>query len=256
MGDWLAHAKILEAGHTVEWISGATGALGAILGSAVTVISTEFFNRRTRRREFGRRNHSAAFAVYQKLNKIYSTARTIHQHYLSFRETYNPNTGPQCLSFRGMFFDSAPVWFSIEEREGIWDTSGPQLVNQIQALDASYNFLLNCVGRYEQDRQKLMDALVPDSMDGPVGNLTSIDVRLLPKIAELEMMIEQAFPMAGEICDEGFAAMRDLVYSRGKPLGKQFKISLKTPDGETVEFRAEDAPRPPKRRFEVWQQRR
>jgi len=65
MFEWITHAKIFEAGHAVEWISGATGALGAVAGSVVTVTWTEVFNRRTRRRDLKARDQIAAFAVFR-----------------------------------------------------------------------------------------------------------------------------------------------------------------------------------------------
>jgi hypothetical protein len=68
----------------------------------------------------------------------------------------------------------------------------------------------------------------------------------------MDMAINQTFPMAAGIAKDAFEALRDLAYSRGKPLGRNFHISVIGLEGEPIQFRAKDAPNGPKRWFEIW----
>ena len=187
MFDWLTNAKFLEAGHATEWISGIAGAGGALIGAFVSVLWTGYFNQRTRNRDDRRSTHTAALSVYQKLNKIYSSSRTIVKHYEDFEAQYQPNVGPKCLSLMGMLASDRSIWFSIEERKGILDasgktiakTSGLRLLNTLQDLDEGFNFLTACTIRYGVERQKLLDDMDPEEVTGTVGTSFSISARQL-----------------------------------------------------------------------------
>ena len=250
MFDWLTHAKFLEAGHATEWISGIVGAGGAVVGAFVSVLWTEFFNRRTRKRDDRRANHTAALSIYHKLNKIYSGSRTILKHYEEFSSQYQPNSGPKCLSLMGLLISDRTVWFSVEERTGILDSSGKtiakasglRLLNTLQDLDERFNFLTNCATRYGRDRQRFLDEMQPEQVSGIVGTLSSISPTQLVRANALDMQIEQTFPMARGIALNAFEAIRDLVYLPGKPLGKDFSVLLTSLDGENFNLHAKDAP--------------
>ena len=251
MFDWLTHAKFLESGHATEWISGIAGAGGALTGVFVSLLWTEYFNRRTRKRDDCRSTHTAALSVYHKLNKIYSGSRTIHKHYEDFVAQYQPTTGPKCLSLRGMLISDRSVWFSVEERKGILDasgkavakTSGLRLLNTLQDLDEGFNFLTSCAVRYGQERQKLLDSMHPEEVMGTVGTSTSISALQMIRAHALDDEIEQVFPMATTIAQNAIEAIRDLVYLPGKPLGKNFSVQFPTLNDEMLNLRAEDAPK-------------
>jgi hypothetical protein len=259
MFEWLGHAKFLEAGHASEWISGIAGAGGALAGAFVSVLWTEYFNRRTRKRDDRRLTHTAAHSAYHKLNKIYSTSRTILRHYEDFVAQYQPSTGPKCLSLMGMLISDRSIWFSVEERKGILDasgkaiakTSGLRLLNTLQDLDEGFNFLTACAIRYGIERQRFLDDMNPEEVTGTVGTSFSISPRQLVRANALDMEIDQIFPMSKDIAENALSAIRDLVYLPGKPLGKNFSVQLPMLNDETLNLRAVDAP-VPKRWFQFW----
>lgn len=259
MLEWLADAKFLEAGHATEWISGIAGAGGALAGAFVSVLWTEYFNQRTRTRDDRRSTQITALAVYHKLNKIYSGSRTILKHYEDFEAHYQPQKGPKCLSLMGMLVSDRSIWFSMEERKGILDgsgrtiakTSGLRLLNTLQDLDEGFNFLTFCAIRYGRERQKLLDEMNPEVVNGTVGTSFSISARQLVRANALDMEIDQVFPMAKDIAQNALEAIRDLVHLPGKPLGKNFSVVLPTLSDETLNLRAKDAPMP-KRWFQFW----
>ncbi len=250
MLDWLVHAKFLEAGHAVEWISGITGAGGAILGSLVTVLSTEIFNGRKLKRDDARENHISALAIFNKLNKIYSQCLTIHQHYSEFNTQYRPTTGPKCLSFMPLSVSDREVWFTMEERKAVLNSggkkiaqsSGLRLLNRMLDLDERYNFLTKSALKYGPDREKLMDSFTATEALGIVGPQFEITPLQQVKANSLDMYIDQVFPVSKEIGVHAFEALQDLVYLPGKPLGNGFSISLPDPDGVIIELKAVDAP--------------
>ena len=253
MFDWMAHAKIFEVGHAVEWISGATGAAGAIAGAAVTVAWTEFFNRRVRKRDLKIRNYAAAFAVWSKLTKIYSISTAIQHHYVELQRNYNPELGPMCLQGRAGYFDQSLVQITIDERMTIWTVSGAAALNRLLALDDQYNFLVQAVTRYLEHRQALFDSITPVAMNGAVGTISEEDQRrIAPKVVELDMELTQSFGMAASIVQDAFEALRDLAHSRGRPMGKDFEFGTFTPAGEKIKLSAKDAGKPLRRWFEFW----
>jgi hypothetical protein len=253
MFDWIAHAKIFESGHAVEWISGATGAAGAIAGAAVTVAWTEFFNRRARRRDLKVRNYAAAFAVWNKLLKIYSISTSIHHHYVELQNNYDPDHGPMCLQGRAAYIDQSLVQITIDERMTIWTVSGVAALNRLLSLDDQYNFLVGAVSRYLEHRQALFDSITPIAMNGAVGTISEEEQRrIAPKVVELDMELTQSFGMAESIVQRAFEALRDLAYSRGRPLGKNFEFGIFTPTGERIRLSTKDAARPLRRWFEFW----
>ena len=257
--DWLTHAKFLEAGHATEWISGIVGVGGAVVGAFVSVLWTEVFNRRTRERDDRRASQTAALSIYHKLNIIYSGSYTILKHYEEFSSEHQPSSEPKCLSFMGMRISDRAVWFSVEERMGILASSGKTvaktsevwLLNTLQDLDEGFNLLTMWAIRYGHERQKFLDDMQPEQVSGNVGTSFSISPTQLVKANALDMDIEQTFPMAREIAQKAFNAIRDLVYLPGKPLGNNFSVSLRSLDGENFNWHAKDAPLP-KRWFQVW----
>ena len=259
MFDLLTHAKFLEAGHAGEWISGIAGAVGAITGAFVSVLWTEFFNRRTRTRNDRRSTQTAALSVLQKLNKIYSASSTIHKHYEDFLTEYKPYMGQKCLSLMGMLVSDRSIWFTIEERTGILKasgkniakTSGLRLINTLQDLDERFNFLIACTIRYGAQRQKFLDEIIPKEVEGIVGTSFSISPQQHVRANALDMQIEQVFPMAKDIVEDAREALRDLVYLPAKPLGKNFSFQLPIPGGSPVTLHAKDAPAF-KRWFQFW----
>jgi hypothetical protein len=253
MFDWMSQAKIFEAGHAVEWISGATGAAGAIVGAAVSVAWTEFFNRRARKRDLKVRNHAAAFAVWNKLIKIYSSSMSIKRHYSENEKEYNPDNGPRCLQGRPGYFDQTLVQLTIDERMTVWTVSGAAALNRLLDLDDQYNFLVQAVTRYLEHRQALFDSLTPVAVDGAIGTISEEDQRrIAPKVVELDMELSQSFGMAASIVQSAFEALRDLAHSRGRPFGKSFEFATLTPAGEKIKFSAKDAAKPLRRWFEFW----
>lgn len=249
MPDWIITAKLLESGHVSDWISGIIGAVGAILGSVVTVSWTEFFGWRNRRRDDRRQAYSAALSIYHKLNKIYSGSLIIHRHYADFLDKYQDLTGPKCLCFQAMIISDAPAWFTTEDRLGImlsrhrWykKNDGLDLLNCLQDLDDQYHHLLSCVARYGLDRQNFLNNQDPAMADGIVGTSFGANASQILAANSLDLMIDQTFPIAEKVANSALNALKMLVYLQGKLLGKKFSIKIHDINGEELKLNARES---------------
>src|ERR1044072_7454020 len=84
----VALAPIASSPDMSTLISGAIGIIGTLLGSFVSVVATERFNRRTRARDDQRKRSASAFAIVHKLNLIYFNAKNMCDHIREGREKY------------------------------------------------------------------------------------------------------------------------------------------------------------------------
>ncbi len=243
--EWLK--SLITPVHSDEWINGATGAGGAILGGLVTIIWTGWYNRGTRQRERREKFATGAFASYQRLNQIYSVSIQIRDHLDGGHAMAASKHQPICTTTIGVQRMSGPVIFPIEELWTLTQVGGSKLLNRVNSLDHAFNQLLDSVDRYGIARREVWHKLpTPDNMEGIVGNvgLTQEQERkLAPDIAMLDHTLEQIIPIARSIVDDTFEALTLLVHANTKPLGKKFKITLPSPTGETVQISAQDAPK-------------
>lgn len=245
--NWLK--DLTASTHSSEWISGITGAAGAILGSLVTVSWTAWYGHRTRRLERREKFAAGAFAAYQRLNQIYSIALVVRNHLDQGQALAAEKGQPACTTTMGMQRMSGPVFFPIEELWTLTQVGGNKLINRVNSLDHAFNSLLDSVDRYGLERQELwVNFPTPDKMDGIVGDvgLTEDQRRALaPGIAALDHILEQLRPMARSIVNDTFEALTLLMHAKSHPLGKNFKIALPSPTGEQVEISAQDGQKGP-----------
>jgi hypothetical protein len=245
---WWAHAKILESGHAVEWISGATGALGAVLGSVVTVTWTEVFNRRTRTRERNERIRVGAFSLSQKLMQIYQDADVIIKHINNgFANAALKNLAYASQTTTAMVQHPSVIEFSIEEKWAAIQVRAPNLLTEINGLDRGCNTLNAAMARYDFEREKV-------SKDMPISRMENGDVftpvsdadrvKFEAKYGALHQLLEGIRNNALGIHEAAFNALRTLAYAPSKPLGPKFSVIFMMPDGSEVAINAVDAPKP------------
>jgi hypothetical protein len=250
MLDFLTKTEFPAAGYANDWVSGAIGIFGALLGSIATVVWTEYFNRRTRARNDRQSRHTAAIAVYRKLIKIYSRALEVHKHFEEFNLVYDPNTGSKCFFLIEVVIDIESVYFSDAEHIGVSNSGGKslkntnalKLLNKIQELEDGYNSLKNSVLLYGRDRQAFLSSLQPHKVTGVVGFVSDTDPAIQLKASTLDVLIDQTFPMARDIAQAAFDAIENLVHLELQPLGKQFNVSVQNVEGITINLRSADAP--------------
>lgn len=237
---WIA--GLFTAKHSTEWISGLTGAGGAILGSVVTVAWTELFNRRTRRRDQRMRNAAGSFAAYQRLNQIYSNALAVKRHLDGSMAHAVVSEAPYfCTVVQPMNRLPGPVAFPVDELFILMLVGGHTLINRVNSLDHAYNALAEVMDHYREARTGVWGQLTPERMDGVIGTIAMTDAllkRMQPHFVELDFVLTQIKPMTDNLVADTFEALDLLVHAKTKPLGKNFEISLPRADGGVANLRA------------------
>lgn len=243
---------LFTTAHTTEWISGLTGAGGAILGSVVTVIWTELFNRRTRRRDQKGRNAAGSFAAYQRLNQIYSNALVVKQHLDGSMAYAIVSHSPYfCMQVVPMNRLAGPVSFPVDELWTLAQVGGHALINRVNSLDHAYNSLAEMMDQYREARTAIWNQMVPERMDGTTGTVAmtpEVFKTMMPRFVELDSAITQIKPIADSLVADAFEALDLLVHAKAKPLGKAFKLGLPRPDGSVAIIDAKQRRPKPKRR--------
>ncbi len=243
LSSWLN--ELANPAYSREWISGATGAGGAILGSLVTIFWTAAYNRGTRKRERREKFAAGAFAAYQRLNHMYSVALQIRDHLNLGEEEARKQGAPVCTRTMPMQRMSGSVTFPLEELWTLTLVGGSALINRVNSLDHSFNHLVESIESYGTLRREVwLKMPTPVSMRGHVGSvvLTPGDMRkIAPDFGALDHLLGQVTPIARAIVDDTFEALTLLVHAKSRPLGKKFKIQTVSPRGEVVVVRAEDA---------------
>lgn len=237
---WLS--GITAPSHASEWISGLWGALGAIFGGAVTMCWTEWFNTRSRRRDQKARFAAVTFSAYQRLNHMYSVTTSIRDHLVEGCASRVDSQQPLFLTVRPMMRMSPPMSFPPDE---VWDLTqigGHPLTNAVNSLDYAFNVLLDSMDDYFSRRRELMALFPPpEEWEGDRGSLEITADQLKqfrPRMAELDMSIDQMRSMATSLTKELFQALKMVVYAKSKPLGDKFEIGLRDPEGHQISLKA------------------
>lgn len=235
-------AALFTDKHSAEWITGFTGAGGAILGSVVTVVWTELFNRRTRRRDQRSRNAAGSFAAYQRLNQIYSNALAVKQHLDgSMIDAVLSGAPFFCARVEPMNRLPGPVSFPVDELWTLSQVGGHRLINRVNSLDHAYNSVAEMMDAYRDTRNQVWGNITPERMEGTVGTVAmtpDVFKATLPRFVELDFVLVQLKPIVDALVADTFEAFDLLVHAKTKPLGKKFEISLPRADGSTATMRA------------------
>lgn len=252
---WWAHAKILESGHAVEWISGATGAFGAVLGSVVTVTWTESFNRRTRARERNERIRVGVFSLSQKLMQIYQDADVIIRHISTgFANAALKNLTYASQTTTAMVQHPSVIDFSIEEKWAALQVQAPDLLTAINGLDRGCNTLNAAMARYDVERANAIKDMTISRVEGGDAFTPMIDAERInfdAKYGALQQLLEVTRHNATGIQEAAFNALKTLAHAPSKPLGPKFSVIFPMDDGTEVEISARDAPMP-EFRWKFW----
>ena len=246
MEGWLIALGVIEPGHTSEWISGFWGAAGAIAGSLVTIVWTEYVGQRTRKRERKERFAAAAFTFYQKLNSMYSATLQVCGYMrtrLLMAARLQAETGaPLCVAVRGMNRLLPPVHFSNDELWTLTQLGGTKLINRVNSLDQSFNSLLDVFERYERERDEIWRELPPPfRMEGWRGtidpNIPEV-AALLPRMRTIDYLLVQISPFSESLISDLFEALSELTQVKSRPLGAAFSIQIPNPEGEWIGIKA------------------
>jgi hypothetical protein len=233
---------LFDPSHSSEWISGLTGIVGALLGGFVTMMMTEWFNRRTRKQTEKDHRAQVAMATFTRLNSIYSVSRQICSHFndaVAAAKAANVPLPLQVLPLQRM---STPIFFPLEEQWLLTKIGGPALINSIGSLDHSFNLLLDTVDHYTAERLKLFSMLPPPTtMKGHVGTSVFTPAQLTqigPQMAICEMVLDQMLPLARDLVSDAFEAIRHLAGAKSMPLGRKWEVGLPDPSGKNVLLKA------------------
>jgi len=227
------------------WVSGLVGAGGAVLGSFVTILWTELFNHRSRKRERRAKNAVAAFGVYQKLIQIYTGVTTVRTHLTTqFGEAKQAGLPFLCFRVQPLNSLSGPLHFTTDELWALSDIAGSRLINRVNSLDDGFNVVCDVVDHYRTIRAPIWDKLKPVDAQGVVGTL---QIEMTPKqrldFAALDLMLTQTAEICEGLVRDTFEAVTLLVHSPTKPLGKTMSIKVPDPNGKLVHIQAAEAPR-------------
>lgn len=255
-GNWMS--GLFAPSQTDSWVSGLTGAFGAVLGSLVTIAWTEWFNKRSFQREQKERNSAALFGCLHRLNHIYSGSMKIRDHFTGgltrAREARATGRIPYLtLHVIPMMRMSGPVEFPVEE---LWLASRAgrdRLLNAITALDDRFNGLNDTVQIYHDKRTAVVSMFPPPtSIDGAGAGDTGLTedtfAPLRPGLFELDMILEQMEPIAIELVNDTFDALRELVHAENSPFRDDFKLALPDPAGNDVVLTSSESPHRGQRR--------
>jgi hypothetical protein len=250
VGQWFGGLFTPE--HSEAWVSGFTGAFGAVFGSIVTIIWTEWFNKRSFDRHQKERNSAALFGCLHRLNQIYSGSTKIRDH---LNEQLPPARAAKAagevpyasLHVIPMLRMSGPVEFPVEELWLAARAGGDSLINAITALDARYNNLNDTVQMYHDKRVAVLSLLPnPTALDeqgAAETGLTEAEMaRVQPGLYELDSLLEQMQPLAVELVSDAFAALRELVHAEKSPFRVDFKLALPDPEGREVVLTSSESP--------------
>jgi hypothetical protein len=238
----------LFAGHESELIAGGIGAVGVLAGAFVSVLWTEFFNQRSRKRDRKERFATGTFAVYQKLNYIYSLTMVRRDH-LSRGILEAILIGAPFLysTTLPVFGHSKLVEFTTDDLWAITQVGGADLVNTVNSLDNAFNQQSAIMRYYSEERRGLTSRYPPSTriVDGvaSIGVTQEQFFQMQPIIVELDGIVLQTHTLMTQLLTDTFQALRALVYAREKPLGPEFGITLPGLDGKDVAISALEAPR-------------
>ena len=175
-----------------EWLAGAIGVFGAVLGSIVAVVGSEIAGARNRSRQNAQRNAALSFAIYQKISFIYSDATIIRKtlrtgiFHKTLEDIATEKRGIErsadgkivkrhnsISSFiLGWANPPPPINFTVDETWVAKDVSGTDLLNAIMSLDRTFNALMMSIQKYTDERQELQKNIRPDSVDGIVVTMS------------------------------------------------------------------------------------
>jgi hypothetical protein len=240
-------AGLFTAAHSSEWISGLTGAGGAILGSLVTIVWTEWFNKRSAKRETRERLRVGALGAINRLNILYSDMMVVRDHLAEgFIKAHELNAEYLTLAVRPMNRLGENTRFTLEELRALTDIGGSRLLNAVNPLDRLHNVIADLMDMYRIDRTALWEQLPVKASDRGVAVfvLTEEQVEYFkPRLSELDEYLEKAHSFASDFVDDAYFALRLFIRARKIPFGRKFGISLTLPQGGLIKLKV------PKRRW-------
>ena len=233
-------AQLFAADHAEAWVSGMTGAIGAVLGSLVTIFWTEGFNKRTHIREQKEREAAGMFAVLHRLTAIYSGATKVRDHLSrQFKEAENVGVPFKTLAVLPINRLSAPIEFPTDDLWVAVRVGGDDLINAITALDSRFNNIIEQMQIYSERRQLVLARFTPNYINGNEGRveLTPEQFKQVqPGLIEADSLLTQVAPMANDLCIDSFRALEEVIRAKRSPFRKGFALSTQDPNGNEVKL--------------------
>lgn len=152
--------------HLTDWVnigvSGTVGLVAALLGAYIGYRLTKKSNDDNHQREEREKNEFAAFVMTQKLGRIYSRLTVINGAFveaaLKSHEDKQPyifiNARPPANKLSEVKFETDELW-----RTG--RMASLEYLNEITLLDEQFNSTLSLLERYEREREKVVERLIP-----------------------------------------------------------------------------------------------
>lgn len=231
----------MGGGHSMGIAEILTTVLTALIAAAVGAFATGWVTRNVtrefREQEEHDRDAAAAFAMQQKLVKIYSSLVQFRDHFVEARALRAHRKMPYlALALRPFANDSDAVQFSSDELHRMHRVGGHALLNQIADLDGRYNAIVKSNTMYRLRWLELTDDWTGVMTDGVMTTSRTEEqvLRDQPRLAMLDDIAGQTFIMIDEITNVAFQACRDLFMARGDKLGLRQRMEIKAPHGGEV----------------------
>lgn len=234
---------------------GGIGIVGALLGGAIGALMTGNITRKlgreAREQEQQERDRVAAFAMRDHLMRIYSSALSDLKHIKLARSRQKLENGEQhphiSLLMEAYSNTSEPITFHVDQLYSMSRVGGSELLNKVTSLDRQHNAISTTQQLYRQRRQRLMDEMPGEIEKGTRGK-TEFDQktynRFLPRIAELDSVVDQLEELCQQLYNDSFDALQDLVRAQGSKLGLKFEIELRRLSGKPETIRSQPEPEP------------
>lgn len=225
-----------------NWAELVGTAITALIAAAVGAYATGHVTRRANDAQYKKHQYeldvSAAFAMQQKIVRIYSSVTSIRGDLAAARLRKQVMKSPfLALNFRPFANEPSDVKFSTEELERIHRIGGNELLNLVADLDLRYNAVMRSLIVY---RERWIN--LTDGWDGFVNDngllstaRTMEEIRKdAPRLYLLDDIANQASILLDELVHIAFAALVDLYMARGQKLGLKQRLETVTPDGAKI----------------------
>lgn len=243
---WHIHLPVSRAPDTLNWPELFGTALTALIAAAVGAYATGHVTRQANDAQFRRqeldRDTSAAFAMQQKLIRIYSSITSLRDDFVGGYARQISRRSPfLALNLRPFANPPSKIHFSSEELERIHRIGGNELLNLIADLDTRYNAIVESMSMYRDRWIALTDTwdgfLTEDGMlsTGRTAEELQKDV---PRLHMLDDIASQAAVFTHELVDIAYAAMLDLYFARGSNLNLQQRMETVTPEGAKISIQS------------------
>lgn len=239
--------------HTFDYVntgvSGGVGLVAAFIGAYLGYRLTKKANADLKAIEQREKDEVATFALYLKLNAIYTAVKGYRDHFNSEIAKAKADGIPDdhlTAAVQPFANDPAYVTFDSEELFRINRVGGDTLLNNLVSIDEQHNGMIQTFAQYRDRRLALMATFSDVQKVEGKDSIVEFDIEDEEKskhfnaqMLMLNGLIWSAKKYADALTVAVFNLMIDLQRARSTFTGRSFEMEIPKPDGttETFEFR-------------------